>query len=104
MAGTNERSQVQNRPVRLEDKPPMPKKPGTNLKGEFAFFNVVYEDDSVRSNRHHHGAENFIADVEVVVREAAALVGKDAVVRVLGGVFRHADAEVRPCSMLLKMK
>jgi hypothetical protein len=33
------------------DKPPMPKKPGTNPKGEFAFFNVVYEDDSVRSNR-----------------------------------------------------
>jgi len=29
----------------------MPKKPGTNLRGEFAFFNVVYEDDSVRSNR-----------------------------------------------------
>src|SRR6202049_3450311 len=37
---------------------------------------------------HHHGAENFIADVEVVVREATALVGKDAVVRGLGGVFR----------------
>ena len=35
----------------IEDKPPMPKKPGTNPKGEFAFFNVVYEDDSVRSNR-----------------------------------------------------
>jgi hypothetical protein len=35
----------------IEDKPSMPKKPGTNLKGEFAFFNVVYEDDSVRSNR-----------------------------------------------------
>ncbi len=30
------------------------------------------------------------------MREAAALVGKDAVVRVLGGVFRHADAERRP--------
>ena len=29
----------------------MPKKPGTNPKGEFAFFNVVYEDDSIRSNR-----------------------------------------------------
>jgi len=28
----------------------MPKKPGTNPKGEFAFFNVVYEDNSVRSN------------------------------------------------------
>ena len=29
----------------------MPKRPGTNPKGEFAFFNVVYEDGSVRSNR-----------------------------------------------------
>jgi hypothetical protein len=31
----------------------MAKKPGTNPKGEFAFFNVVYEDDSQRSNRIH---------------------------------------------------
>jgi hypothetical protein len=29
----------------------LPKKPGTNPKGEFAFFNVVYEDGSQRSNR-----------------------------------------------------
>jgi hypothetical protein len=29
----------------------MAKKPGTNPKGEFAFFNVFYEDDSQRSNR-----------------------------------------------------
>ncbi|MGY3620994.1 hypothetical protein ACVJGD_007190 [Bradyrhizobium sp. USDA 10063] len=35
----------------IEDKPPMAKKPGTNPKGEFAFFNVVYEDGSQRSNR-----------------------------------------------------
>jgi len=35
----------------MEDKRPMPKKPGTNPKGEFAFFNVVYEDNSQRSNR-----------------------------------------------------
>jgi hypothetical protein len=35
----------------IEDKPSMPKKPGTNPKGEFAFFNVTYEDDSQRSNR-----------------------------------------------------
>jgi hypothetical protein len=35
----------------IGDKPPMPKKPGTNPKGEFAFFNVVYEDGSQRSNR-----------------------------------------------------
>jgi hypothetical protein len=29
----------------------MPKKPGSNPKGEFAFFNVTYEDGSQRSNR-----------------------------------------------------
>jgi hypothetical protein len=26
----------------------MPKKPGTNPKGEFVFFDVVYEDGSTR--------------------------------------------------------
>jgi hypothetical protein len=35
----------------IQQKPRMPKKPGTNPKGEFAFFDVVYEDDSLRSNR-----------------------------------------------------
>jgi hypothetical protein len=35
----------------IDQKPRMPKKPGTNPKGEFAFFDVVYEDDSLRSNR-----------------------------------------------------
>jgi hypothetical protein len=44
-------SDPRNNRAPIEDKPPMPKKPGTNLRGEFAFFNVVYEDDSVRSNR-----------------------------------------------------
>jgi hypothetical protein len=29
----------------------MPKKPGTNPKGEFVFFDVFYEDGSQRSNR-----------------------------------------------------
>ena len=29
----------------------MAKKPGTNPKNEFVFFNVVYEDGSQRSNR-----------------------------------------------------
>jgi len=29
----------------------MAKKPGTNPKGEFAFFDVIYEDGSQRSNR-----------------------------------------------------
>lgn len=37
--------------VGIEDKPAMAKKPGTNPKGEFAFFNVVYDDDTQRSNR-----------------------------------------------------
>jgi hypothetical protein len=35
----------------IDDKPAMAKKPGTNPKGEFAFFNVFYEDGSQRSNR-----------------------------------------------------
>ncbi|HUL89831.1 MAG TPA: hypothetical protein VLU23_16840 [Pseudolabrys sp.] len=29
----------------------MPKKPGTNPKGEYVFFDVIYEDGSQRSNR-----------------------------------------------------
>jgi hypothetical protein len=29
----------------------MAKKPGTNPKGQFVFFDVVYEDGSQRSNR-----------------------------------------------------
>jgi hypothetical protein len=49
-----------------------------------------------RGHPHHHGAENFIADVEVIVGEAAALVGQDAIVRVRRGIFRHTDAEGCP--------
>jgi len=49
-----------------------------------------------RGHPHHHGAENVIADVEVVMCEAAALAGDDAVVRVLAGIFRHADAKGWP--------
>ena len=45
---------------------------------------------------HDHRAESFVADVEVVVGEAAALARQDAVVGVLGGIFRHADAKGRP--------
>ena len=51
-----------------------------------------------------HRAQDLVADVEVVVREAATLVGQDAVMGILGGILRYADAEGRPCSMLLKMK
>lgn len=29
----------------------MPKRPGSNSKGEFVFFDVVYEDGTQRSNR-----------------------------------------------------
>ena len=37
--------------ARIGEKPAMAKKPGTNPKGELAFFDVVYEDGSQRSNR-----------------------------------------------------
>src|SRR5215469_5894598 len=45
------------------------------------------------SPRTYDRAEHFIADVEVVVGEAAALVSDNPVVGVLGGIFRHGDAE-----------
>jgi hypothetical protein len=35
----------------MAEKPPMAKRPGTNPKGEFVFFDVIYEDGSQRSNR-----------------------------------------------------
>jgi hypothetical protein len=50
-----------------------------------------------RGHPHHHRTENLIADVEIVVREAAALVGQDAIIWILGRVFRHGDAKVAPC-------
>ncbi len=48
------------------------------------------------SHPHNHRSEHLVADIEVVMREAAALVRDDAVVRVLGRVLRQADAEGRP--------
>jgi hypothetical protein len=49
-------------------------------------------------------AEHFVVDVEIVVGEATPQVGEEAVIGVLGGIFRHRDAEGGPTSMLLKMK
>src|SRR3981189_386838 len=49
-----------------------------------------------RGHPHHHRAQGFVAEVEVVVREAAALAGEDPVIWILGGVFGGADAKARP--------
>src|ERR1700752_1543849 len=46
-----------------------------------------------RGHTHHHRTEHFVVDVEIVVGEAAPLVGEDAVVGVLGGIFLYGDAE-----------
>ena len=43
----------------------------------------------------HHRAEGFVADVEIVGGEAAALAGKDAIIGILGWVFRHGDTKRR---------
>src|SRR5215472_13317529 len=48
-----------------------------------------------RGNAYHHRSEHFIAEVEVIMSEAAALMRENAVVRVGGGIFRHGDAEGR---------
>ena len=44
---------------------------------------------------HDDRAEHFVVDVEIVVDKPAPLVGEDTVVGVLGGIFRHSDAEGR---------
>jgi hypothetical protein len=44
---------------------------------------------------HNHRSEHLVAHIEIVMREAAALVRDDAVVRVLGRVLRQADATPR---------
>ena len=49
-----------------------------------------------RGHPHHLRAQSFVANIEIVVREAAALGGEDSVMRVLGGIFRYADPEGRP--------
>src|SRR5215470_8839023 len=46
-----------------------------------------------RSHTHDDWAEHFVVDVEIVVGEPTPLVGEDAVVGILGGIFRHGDAE-----------
>src|SRR5262245_33058896 len=44
---------------------------------------------------HDHGPEHLIADVEVVVGEAALLAGQDAVIGVLGRELRHRHPKRR---------
>ena len=51
-----------------------------------------------------HRSERLVADVEVIVGEAAALTRDDAVVRSLLGYLGRLTRKVGPCSMLLKMK
>src|SRR6202008_3252127 len=49
-----------------------------------------------RRHTHDHGTEDFIADVEVVVGEAALLPGQDAVVGILGRELRRWVTKARP--------
>lgn len=53
---------------------------------------------------HDGGPQHFIANVVVVVREAAPLVRQNAMVGILRGTLRQADGEGRACSKPLKMK
>src|SRR5215467_5043367 len=47
------------------------------------------------SPRTSRWAEDLIVNVEIVVSEAAARPGDDAVIGILSGIFRHRDAEGR---------
>src|SRR6202048_1627053 len=65
-----------------------------------------------RGHAHHHRAQGFVAEVEVVVCEAAALAGEDPVIwiprfregRLLVAYLGALTRKLGPCSMLLKMK
>src|SRR5215475_3978868 len=48
-----------------------------------------------RAHAHNDRAEHLIVNVKVVVSEAAARPGDDAVIGIPGGIFRHRDAEGR---------
>jgi hypothetical protein len=56
---------------------------------------ATYVADESGTGWPYDRAEDLIADVEVVMREAGALVRQDPVVGILGGVFRHRDAKAR---------
>jgi len=60
-----------------------------------AVFDRIDDRDqfSAEPLMHDEGPQNLVADVEVVMREAAPLVGDKAVVGVLRGILWHADAE-----------
>src|ERR1019366_5762509 len=46
-----------------------------------------------RGHAYHHRPQRFVADVEVIVRETAALAGQDAVVGIVGGKAGNRGAE-----------
>src|SRR5215471_8676718 len=48
-----------------------------------------------RRHPHDHGPEHFVADVEIVVSEAALLAGQDTVIGILGRELRHGHPERR---------
>jgi len=49
-----------------------------------------------RGNAHHHRSQPFVANVEVVVGEAAPLRCQVPVIRIGGGKLRRTDPERRP--------
>src|SRR6516164_9048296 len=52
-----------------------------------------------RGDPHHDWTEDLIADVKIIMREAAALVRQDPVIGILVGYFGTVTRKVAPCSM-----
>ncbi len=57
-----------------------------------------------RAHAHHDRTQHFIADVKIVVGEAAALKSDNSVIGVLAGYFGTVIRKVGPTSRLLKIK
>src|SRR6266536_2712963 len=63
---------------------------------EWPFEPISGMEGEAGSHAQDDGPQDCIPDVEIVMGEAAALVRQDAVVGVLGGKLRHADAKGTP--------
>jgi hypothetical protein len=56
------------------------------------------------ADAHHHGAQRFVPNVEVVMREAGSLPQDDAVIRIVGRVLRRQRTEGGALFHALKVK
>jgi hypothetical protein len=74
----------------------MPKKPGTNPKGAFFFFDVVYDDGSQRSNR--RVPAELLGGIDKDVRVRSFIIEQDREIAKIGtATAAHQEHSSRRC-------